>query len=146
MKTYFQTREEALKARKWVIVDAANRPVGRVASEVALLIRGKHKPQFTKHVDGGDFVIVVNAEKVRFTGKKLSQKRYYSHSGYIGGIKEVKASDLMTTKPEEIIRKAVLGMLPNGPLGHQMQTKLRVIKGTEHDHAAQKPEMVSVYK
>ena len=146
MKTFFQTKEEAKQSRKWLIVDAAKRPVGRVASEVALLLRGKHKPQYTQHQDGGDFVIVINASKALFTGKKMSQKKYYWHSGYIGGIKEVKAFDLMQRRPEEVIRKAVVGMLPNGPLGNKMETKLRVYASDDHGHIAQTPELRSVYK
>jgi large subunit ribosomal protein L13 len=146
MKTFFQTKEAALAARKWVVVDAAARPVGRVASEVALLLRGKHKPQFTMNQDGGDFVVVVNASKAVFTGRKLSQKKYYWHSGYVGGIKEVRASDLMQRRPEEVIRRAVVGMLPNGPLGNRLEKKLRIFSGEDHHHTAQNPEIRSTYK
>jgi large subunit ribosomal protein L13 len=146
MKTFFQTKQEALASRKWVVVDAASRPVGRVASEVALLLRGKHKPQYTMNQDGGDFVVVINASKAVFTGSKLTQKKYYWHSGYVGGIKEVRASDLMQRKPQEVIRRAVVGMLPNGPLGNKLERKLRVFAGEEHSHGAQTPEVRAVYK
>ena len=140
MVTRFQSKEEALAASKWLLVDAADQPVGRVASQVAALIRGKHKTTFTKHVSGGDFVIVINASKIRFTGKKLEQKSYFSHSGYIGGIKEIPAAVQMEKHPERVIETAVKGMLPRGALGHQMISKLKVYPGTEHPHASQKPQ------
>jgi large subunit ribosomal protein L13 len=139
MGTFFQTSEAAEKARKWVVVDAAGAPIGRVASEIATLIRGKHKPEFTQHVDGGDFVIVLNASQVRFTGKKLEKKKYYRHSGYIGGLKEISAGDLLRKDPEQVIRHAVQGMLPRGPLGRRLIAKLKVYPGAEHPHAAQMP-------
>jgi large subunit ribosomal protein L13 len=127
--------------RKWLVVDAAGQTLGRLASEVASLIRGKHKPQFTPHVDTGDFVIVINADKIVLTGKKLQQKKYYRHSGYPGGLRTTTAQEMLNTKPERMIELAVKGMLPKNKLGHQMQTKLKVYAGAEHPHAAQKPEV-----
>lgn len=127
--------------RKWLIVDAAGQTLGRLASEVASLIRGKHKPQFTPHIDTGDFVVVINAEKIVLTGKKLQQKKYYRHSGYPGGLRTTTAQEMLNTKPERIIELAVKGMLPKNKLGHQMQTKLKVYAGAEHPHAAQLPEV-----
>ena len=140
MGTYFQTKEEAESASKWLIVDAAGVPVGRLATEVASIIRGKTHPEFTKHVSGGDFVIVVNAAKAVFTGKKLSDKKYYHHTGFPGGLKEVSAGTLLEKHPERVIESAVKGMLPKGALGHQMITKLKVYAGTEHPHGAQMPQ------
>lgn len=140
MGTYFQTKEEAESASSWFIVDAAGVPVGRLASEVAAIIRGKNHPEFTKHVDGGDFVIVVNAEKAVFTGKKLSQKIYYHHTGFPGGIKGITAETLLKKHPERVLQAAVKGMLPKGALGHQMINKLKVYVGTEHPHNAQMPQ------
>ncbi|MDC0358851.1 50S ribosomal protein L13 [Oligoflexia bacterium] len=141
MKTYFQSKEDAHKARKWVVVDAANVPLGRLASEVACLIRGKHKPEFTHHVDGGDFVVVVNAEKIKLTGKKMDAKIYYSHSGYAGGLKETPVRRMLEKHPERVVQKAVKGMLPRGALGSQLLNKLKVYIGSEHPHDAQKPEV-----
>jgi large subunit ribosomal protein L13 len=127
--------------RKWLIVDAAGQTLGRLASEVASLIRGKHKPQFTPHVDTGDFVVVINADKIVLTGKKLLQKKYYRHSGYPGGLRTTTAQEMLNTKPERMIELAVKGMLPKNKLGHQLQTKLKVYAGAEHPHEAQKPEV-----
>ncbi len=129
--------------RKWYVVDAADKTLGRLASEVAKVLRGKHKPIFTPHMDTGDYVIVINAEKVKVTGKKLEQKIYYRHSGYVGGLKETKLKEKLAKKPEEVIELAVKGMLPKGPLGRQMYRKLFVYAGPEHKHAAQKPEALS---
>ncbi len=129
--------------RKWYVVDAADKTLGRLASEVAKVLRGKHKPIFTPHMDTGDYVIVINAEKVKVTGKKLEQKIYYHHSGYVGGLKETKLKEKLAKKPEEVIELAVKGMLPKGPLGRQMYRKLFVYAGPEHKHAAQKPEALS---
>ena len=140
MKTFSQTREAALKDRKWYVVDAAGLPLGRLAAEVAVLIRGKHKPTFTAHVDCGDFVVVVNADKVRLTGNKLQQKKYYHHSGYVGGLKEKKVADVLADNPDRVIRSAVKGMLPRGALGHQLINKLKIYSGSEHPHQAQAPE------
>ena len=125
--------------RKWYVVDAEGLALGRVASQVANILRGKNKPIYTPNVDTGDFVIVINAEKVILTGKKLDQKIYYKHSGFVGGLKETKYRKLLAEKPEFALRKAVVGMLPKGPLGRQMAKKLHVFAGAEHIHAAQKP-------
>lgn len=129
--------------RKWYVVDAEGMTLGRLASEVAKVLRGKNKPIFTPHMDTGDYVIVVNAEKVNVTGKKLDQKVYYHHSGYVGGLKEVTLKEKMAKKPEQVIELAVKGMLPKGPLGRQMYRKLFVYAGPEHNHAAQKPETLT---
>jgi large subunit ribosomal protein L13 len=126
--------------RKWYVVDAVGLALGRVASQVANILRGKNKPIYTPNVGTGDFVIVINASKVILTGKKLDQKIYYKHSGYVGGLKETKYRKLLAEKPEFAIRKAVVGMLPKGPLGRQMAKKLKVYAGAEHEHAAQNPE------
>ena len=130
--------------RKWYVVDAANMTLGRLASEVAKVLRGKNKAIFTPHMDTGDFVIVVNADKVKVTGKKLDQKIYYHHSEYVGGMKETTLKEMMNKKPEFVITHAVKGMLPKGPLGRQMLTKLHVYAGPEHKHAAQKPEALDI--
>jgi len=129
--------------RKWFVVDAAGQTLGRLASEVAKVLRGKNKPIFTPHIDTGDYVIIVNAEKVVVTGKKMEQKLYYRHSDYIGGLKSVSLREMMEKKPEEVVRKAVKGMLPKGPLGSEMISKLHVYAGPEHPHAAQKPEALT---
>ena len=129
--------------RKWYVVDATDQTLGRLASEVAKVLRGKNKAIFTPHMDCGDYVIVVNAEKVKVTGKKLDQKIYYHHSDYVGGMKETTLREKMAKKPEQVIELAVKGMLPKGPLGRQMYTKLHVYAGPEHKHAAQKPEALT---
>ena len=129
--------------RKWYVVDAANMTLGRLASEVAKVLRGRNKAIFTPHMDTGDFVIVVNADKVKVTGKKLDQKIYYRHSGYVGGMKETTLREMMAKKPERVVEHAVKGMLPKGPLGREMYTKLHVYAGPEHKHAAQKPEALT---
>ena len=129
--------------RKWYVVDAEGQTLGRLASEVAKVLRGKNKPEYTPHVDTGDYVIVVNAEKINVTGKKLNQKIYYNHSEYVGGLKEATLREMMQKKPEKVIELAVKGMLPKGPLGRQMYTKLHVYAGAEHPHAAQKPEVLT---
>ena len=125
--------------RQWYVVDAEGQSLGRVASQVANVLRGKNKPIYTPNVDTGDFVIIINASKAVLTGKKLDQKIYYKHSGYVGGLKETKYRKLMAEKPEFALRKAIVGMLPKGPLGRQMAKKLHVFAGAEHNHAAQKP-------
>ena len=125
--------------RKWYVVDAADMTLGRLASEVAKVLRGKNKPTFTPHIDTGDYVIVVNAEKVKVTGKKLDQKIYYHHSDYVGGMKETTLREMLAKKPEKVVELAVKGMLPKGPLGREMYTKLFVYAGPEHKHQAQKP-------
>ena len=129
--------------RKWYVVDAAGCTLGRLASEVAAVLRGKNKPIFTPHMDCGDYVIVVNADKIHVTGKKLDQKIYYRHSDYVGGMKEFTLREMMDRKPERVIELAVKGMLPKGPLGRAMIKKLHVYAGPEHDHAAQKPEVLT---
>ena len=130
--------------RKWYVVDAEGKTLGRLASEVANVLRGKNKPTYTPHIDTGDYVIVVNAEKIQVTGKKLDQKIYYHHSEYVGGIKEATLREMMHNKPEFVITHAVKGMLPKGPLGRQMLKKLHVYAGPEHNHAAQKPETLDI--
>ena len=143
MKTYSAKPAEVEK--KWVLIDAENLVVGRLATIVATRLRGKHKPTFTPHVDMGDNVVVINAEKVVLTGRKLDQKKYYWHTGYIGGIKERVARKVIEGKfPERVVEKAVERMLPRGPLGRQQLKNLRVYSGTEHPHAAQQPEPLDV--
>ncbi len=141
MKTFMAS--PATIERKWYVVDATDQTLGRLASEVAKVLRGKNKAIFTPHMDCGDYVIVVNAEKVKVTGKKLDQKIYYHHSDYVGGMKETTLREKMAKKPEQVIELAVKGMLPKGPLGRQMYTKLHVYAGPEHKHAAQKPEALT---
>lgn len=140
MKTQFAKKGDF--ERKWYVIDAKDAILGRLAVKVATYLRGKHKPVFTPNVDTGDFIIVVNADKVRLTGNKLSDKMYYHHSGYIGGIKSASAKDLMEKKPETIIESAVWGMLPKNRLGKAMIKKLKVYKGAEHPHKAQAPEIL----
>ncbi len=140
MKTQFAKKGDV--ERRWFVVDAKNAVLGRLATKVATYLRGKNKPVFTPNVDTGDFVIVINAEKVRLTGKKLTDKVYYHHSGYIGGIKARTANELLGKNPEKIIQKAVWGMLPKNRLGRKMIKKLKVYKGAEHPHKAQAPEIL----
>lgn len=130
--------------RKWYVVDATGCTLGRLSSEVAKVLRGKNKAIFTPHIDTGDYVIVINAEKIKVTGKKLDQKIYYSHSDYVGGMKEATLREKMAKKPEDVITLAVKGMLPKGPLGRAMIKKLHVYAGPEHNHAAQKPEVLEL--
>ena len=141
MKTFMAS--PATIERKWYVVDAADMTLGRLASEVAKVLRGKNKPIFTPHMDTGDYVIVVNAEKIKVTGKKLDQKIYYRHSDYVGGMKETTLKEMMQKYPERVVEHAVKGMLPKGPLGRQMYKKLHVYAGPEHKHAAQKPEVLT---
>lgn len=141
MKTYMPN--EAAIERKWYVVDATGLTLGRLASEVAKVLRGKNKPIFTPHADTGDYVIVVNAEKIVVTGKKMSDKIYYRHSDYVGGMKEATLKEMLDKKPEKVVELAVKGMLPKGPLGRKMYTKLFVYAGPEHKHAAQKPEVLT---
>ena len=129
--------------RKWYVVDATDMTLGRLASEVAKVLRGKNKAIFTPHIDTGDYVVVINASKVKVTGKKLDQKIYYHHSDYVGGMKETTLREMMAKKPEKVIELAVKGMLPKGPLGRQMFTKLHVYAGADHNQAAQKPEVLT---
>ncbi|MDE6675566.1 MAG: 50S ribosomal protein L13 [Acetatifactor sp.] len=141
MKTFMAS--PATIDRKWYVVDAADQTLGRLASEVAKVLRGKNKAIFTPHMDCGDYVIVINAEKIKVTGKKLDQKVYHHHSDYVGGMKETTLREKLAKKPEQVVELAVKGMLPKGPLGRQMYTKLHVYAGPEHDHAAQKPEVLT---
>lgn len=129
--------------KKWYVVDAEGQTLGRMASEIAKVLRGKNKPEFTPHVDTGDYVIVINAEKIKVTGKKMDQKIYYNHSEYVGGMKETTLAEMMAKKPEKVTELAVKGMLPKGPLGREMLSKLHVYTGAEHPHAAQKPEVLT---
>lgn len=141
MKTFMAS--PATIDRKWYVVDATDMTLGRLASEVAKVLRGKNKPIFTPHIDCGDNVIVINAEKIKVTGKKMDQKVYYHHSDYVGGLKEATLREKLEKKPEQVIELAVKGMLPKGPLGRQMLTKLHVYAGPEHKHEAQKPEVLT---
>ena len=141
MKTFMAS--PATIERKWYVVDAEGKTLGRLASEIAKVLRGKHKPIFTPHIDTGDYVIVVNADKVKVTGKKLDQKIYYHHSDYVGGMKETTLKNMLANKPERVVELAVKGMLPKGPLGRQMYKKLFVYAGPEHKHEAQKPEVLT---
>ena len=129
--------------RKWYVVDATGCTLGRLASEVAKVLRGKNKPIFTPHMDWGDYVIIVNADKVKVTGKKMDQKIYYRHSDYVGGMKETTLKEMMAKKPEKVVELAVKGMLPKGPLGRSMMDKLHVYAGPDHKHEAQKPEVLT---
>ena len=129
--------------RKWYVVDATGYTLGRLSSEIAKVLRGKNKPIFTPHIDTGDYVIVINASKVKVTGRKLDQKIYYHHSDYVGGMKETTLREMLAKKPEKVVELAVKGMLPKGPLGREMYTKLHVYAGPEHQHAAQKPEVLT---
>lgn len=142
MSSYVQKPHEV--ERKWYLVDATDKTLGRLSSKIASVLRGKHKPIFTPHVDCGDYVVVINAEKVKVTGKKLEDKEYKRHSGYPGGLKMVTLEKMLEDKPEDVMIHAVKGMLPKGKLGRQMLKKLRVYKGAEHDHSAQKPEKLEI--
>ena len=141
MQTYMANPDKI--ERKWYVVDAEGQTLGRLASGVASVLRGKNKPQFTPHVDTGDYVIVVNADKIKVTGKKLDQKIYYNHSEYVGGMRETTLKELLAKKPEKVVELAVKGMLPKGPLGRQMYKKLFVYAGPDHKQAAQKPEVLT---
>lgn len=141
MKTFMAS--PATIDRKWYVVDATDMTLGRLASEVAKVLRGKNKAIFTPHIDTGDYVVVINASKVKVTGKKMDQKIYYSHSDYVGGMKETTLKEMLAKKPEKVVELAVKGMLPKGPLGRQMFTKLHVYAGAEHDQIAQKPEVLT---
>ena len=141
MKTFMAS--PATIERKWYVVDATNMTLGRLASEVAKVLRGKNKAIFTPHIDTGDYVIVINASKVKVTGRMLDQKIYYHHSDYVGGMKETTLREMLAKKPEKVVELAVKGMLPKGPLGREMYTKLHVYAGPEHQHAAQKPEVLT---
>lgn len=142
MKTFSAKKSEI--ERKWYVVDAEDKVLGRMASQLAMRLRGKHRPIYTPHVDTGDFIVVINAEKVRLTGKKLTQKIYYRHSGYPGGLKSITAEKLQEKKPAELIRLVVKGMLPKNSLGRAMIKKLKIYAGEKHPHAAQNPEVLDV--
>ncbi len=142
MKTFTATPETV--TRDWFVVDADGKTLGRIATEIAVRLRGKHKPEYTPHVDTGDYIIVVNAEKVHVTGKKFTDKMYHAHSGFPGGIKSISFDKLIQRKPEMVIEAAVKGMLPKGPLGRAMFRKLKVYAGAEHAHAAQQPQVLDI--
>ena len=142
MKTFVAKEQEIEK--KWYLVDAENRILGRLATQIVVRLRGKHKPIFTPHADTGDFVVVVNADKIALTGSKLDQKNYYRHSGYMGGLKTIPAKRLLEKKPEEILRLAVKGMLPKNSLGRRQLKKLKIYTGPDHPHAAQEPEKLEI--
>jgi len=142
MKT-FVAKPETVK-RDWFVVDATDKTLGRLASEIALRLRGKHKPEYTPHIDTGDYIVVVNAEKVTVTGNKAKGKIYYSHSGYPGGLKDTTFEKLIEKKPEMVLEKAVKGMLPKGPLGRAMFRKMKVYAGADHNHAAQQPQVLDI--
>ena len=142
MKTYMASPEKV--ERKWYVVDAADHTLGRLSTEIANVLRGKNKPIYTPHVDTGDYVIVINADKIKVTGKKLDQKIYYNHSDYVGGMRETTLREMMAKKPADVIKLAVKGMLPKGPLGRQMLDKLTVYAGPEHKNQAQKPEVLEI--
>jgi large subunit ribosomal protein L13 len=143
MKRTFSARTETVE-RRWFVVDATDRPLGRLATEIARRLRGKHKAEYTPHVDTGDYIVVVNASKIAVTGNKRSDKMYYNHSGYPGGMKSINFEKLLAKAPEQIIERAVKGMLPRGPLGRAMYGKLKVYAGPEHRHAAQQPEALTI--
>ena len=142
MKTYMANPDKI--ERKWYVVDAEGCTLGRLTSEIAKVLRGKNKPEYTPHIDTGDYVVVINAEKIKVTGKKLDQKIYYHHSDYVGGMKEQTLKEKLAKKPEDVIYLAVKGMLPKGPLGRQMIKKLHVYAGAEHNHAAQQPKALEI--
>ncbi|OGT57852.1 MAG: 50S ribosomal protein L13 [Gammaproteobacteria bacterium RIFCSPHIGHO2_12_FULL_43_28] len=144
MKTYFATNETS--EQKWYVVDASGKVLGRLASQIAKCLRGKHKPEFTPHADAGDYIIVINAASVKVSGRKEQDKKYFSHSGFPGGIKETTFEKLQEKDPVQIIELAVKGMLPNNPLGRAMFRKLKVYPGAEHPHAAQQPELINLLK
>ena len=144
MKTYMAKGETV--ERKWYVVDAEGMVLGRLASQVAAILRGKHKPIFTPHVDTGDYVIIINADKVVLTGKKLEQKKYYHHSGYVGGLKEISYKTLLQKKPEFAVYEAIRLMMPKGPLGRQMLKKVKIYRGSEHNHVAQQPAVLELKK
>lgn len=144
MKKYTSSAKSSDNPQKWYVVDANGAVLGRLASQVAQRLRGKHSPNFTPHADTGDWVIVINAEKITLTGRKMDQKTYYRHSGYIGGLKQITAKELLAKKPEEIVRSAVKGMLPKNKLGRRLFKKLKVYSGNAHPHEAQNPEIMQI--
>ncbi|MDO3382870.1 50S ribosomal protein L13 [Gilvimarinus algae] len=142
MKTYSAKAESV--ARDWFVIDAEGKTLGRMAAEIATRLRGKHKPEYTPHVDTGDYIVVINAEKVRVTGNKATDKMYYHHTGFIGGIKSISFEKLIDKAPERVLQNAVKGMLPRGPLGRAMFKKLKVYAGSEHPHTAQQPQELNI--
>ena len=144
MYTRSTTTEEAIAGRKWWVVDLSEKPVGRAATQIASVLRGKHKATYTPHVDDGDFVVAINADKIKFTGNKWDSKTYYRHTGYVGGLKETTATEMLERNPTAIIEKAVKGMLPRGPLGRAQLKKLKVYTGAEHPHGAQQPATLDI--
>ena len=144
MKKYTFSAKRKDNPQKWYVVDADGAVLGRLATQVAQRLRGKHNPKFTPHVDTGDWVIVINADKISLTGRKMEKKIYYRHSGYIGGLKEIKAKDLLEKKPEALVQSAVKGMLPKNKLGRQLFKKLKVYAGDAHPHEAQQPEPLEI--
>jgi len=142
MKTFNATSETV--KRDWFVVDAAGKTLGRLASEVATRLRGKHKPEYTPHADAGDYIVIINAEKIAVTGKKMTDKVYYHHTGYVGSVKSITLGKLLERKPEMAIEKAVKGMMPRNPLGRAMLRKLKVYAGTEHPHTAQQPQPLNI--
>lgn len=142
MKTFMQTKETV--ERTWYVIDAADKPLGRVATKAATILRGKHKATFTPHIDCGDYVIIINADKVKLTGNNINDKMYYNHSGFPGGLRTRNAKTMLESYPVEMVERAVNGMLPNGPLGRQMYRKLFVYAGSEHKHEAQKPTTITI--
>lgn len=141
--TTFSAKPEEIK-RDWYLVDAKDKTLGRLASKLAIRLRGKHKPEFTPHVDTGDYIVVINTNKIRVTGNKLQDKIYHRHTGYIGNLKSTKLETLMATAPEQVLKKAVKGMLPKNRLGRSMLRKLRVFAGPEHSHIAQQPQVLKI--
>lgn len=144
LPTKFLSKEKAAENKRWVLIDAEGQTLGRLATKVATLLRGKHRPDWTPHVDCGDFVVIVNAGKVVLTGKKEEQKKYFRHSGYVGNMKEITAGKLLEIHPERVLEKAVRGMLPKNKLGRAVFKKLKIYSGGSHPHEAQKPEVISV--
>ncbi len=143
MKTSFKTKEEAIASRKWLLVDADGQPLGRLASKVAAILRGKHNPSFVPHNDTGDFVIVINADKVAMSGKKGENEFYYRHTGFVGGIKRKNRGEVLAKNPEWVVKRAVKGMLPRTSLGRKQLTKLKVYAGADHPHQAQQPQVLN---
>ncbi len=146
MKTYIAREKEVADSKRWYIVDAENMVLGRMAAKIAHILRGKHKPIYSPHQDVGDFIVVVNAEKIKLTGKKMEQKSYFRHSGYIGGVTNTPVSLMLQTHPERVVEFAVKGMLPKNALGRQMYKKLKVYAGPDHPHAAQNPQVLDLTK
>lgn len=144
MRTHSTSTAEAREAAKWWIIDMKGQTLGRAATQIASVLRGKHKPTFTPHIDDGDFVVAINVAEVNLTGRKWQDKRYYKHTGFVGGLKEATATEMRERHPEELLRRAVKGMLPSGPLGRAQLRKLKIFAGAEHKHEAQQPQELSL--